>query len=100
MRGSYSNTYEFLRWISFFAFITVFISAIVSPTYPMGIFDEPSLSPRSFLDKLIKPFGSGLSGASPIDINGGDFNPSLFSKTNFAEADSAQLTKPQIIPLH
>jgi len=40
-----------------------------------------------------------LSGASPIDINGGDFSPSLFSKTNFAEADSAPLTKPQIIPL-
>jgi len=39
-----------------------------------------------------------LSGASPIDINGGDFSPSLFSKTNFAEAGSAPLTKPQIIP--
>ena len=31
--------------------------------------------------------------------NDWDLSPSLFSKTNFAEADSAPLTKPQIIPL-
>ena len=40
--------------------MTVFISAIVSPTYAMGIFDSPSLSPISFFDKLIKPIGSVL----------------------------------------
>ena len=63
----------------------------------MGIFEE-QVYLQEFFDKSIKPSGLGLSGASPIDINGGDFNLSLFSKTNFAEADSAPLTKPQIIP--
>ena len=46
---------NFWDGISFLAFITVFISAIVSPTYAMGIFDSPILSPISFFDKLIKP---------------------------------------------
>ena len=51
----YPNTYKFLRWYFFFAFITVFISAIVSPTYAMGRFDVINLSPRSFFDNSIKP---------------------------------------------
>ena len=66
----------------------------------MMLLESPKhLSADQIFDKLIKPLGSGLSGASPKDINGGDFSPSLFSKTNFAEAASAPLTKPQIIPL-
>ena len=33
------------------------------------------------------------------DSKGGDSNLSLFSKTNFADADSAPLTNPQVILL-
>ena len=39
-----------------------------------------------FSDNLIKPFGLGFSGASPIDISGGDFSQAfLETKTNFAK---------------
>lgn len=52
---------------------------------------------ESFDDNEIKPVGSGFSGASPIAIKGAEAKPSLCSKTNFADGNSAPLTKPQPI---
>ena len=51
---------NFCDGISFLALIIVLTSAIVSPTYAIGTFDEPSLSPRSLFDRLIRPLDQAL----------------------------------------